>query len=571
MPQTIRTKKKIISSNKRNAKKLFREKMSRRGKKNSKSRQKTSKHLHKPSKLSQKYNGRKQCGGAYNLDPRNNVLHDNKDKFFLKQFSNSIPVIKDGHKKRIMKLAIIENKKNPTNNFKVILLFEYNDDSEKLVGFYPCNKDDIKIEDRKLIVNKNEIIFSNHLKSLTIKLSHNLTPFSQKKMELLIEKTDNEKITTFINFSNENPKNTEKLLTINIDDDSFFSGGKWYGQRLSSSLSTTYRHFIDKLPGWLPGIVNITEDNIIRKLEPSLQTLDNIKYADKLGEGTFGNVYKGTYNDTQVAIKQIKELPDEETNNKILHEINILQKIKGGHPNLLKFIGTANFNIVHSIEEQRTGFGIVTEICDGSLEDQREYLHKDIQMLRNCLLQIAEGMKYLHSMGIIHRDLKPANVLYTENNEADGVTNTYKIADFGLSQDGTDDMGEEDCKIGTPVYMAPELFSYDSGCDLFFNKQLPFACDVYSYGIMANELLMNQTPYDDVMSTFTDPIMDSFQNYVIQGDRPQTKESSIKELIQNCWASQPDIRPNFDAIIAIICHLVPTQDSTHKPLTHNNQ
>lgn len=588
MPQTIRTRmlKKNISTNKRNVKKLFRKKMSRRGEKNSKSRQKTSKHLHKPSKLSQKYNGRKQCGGAYNLDPRNNVLHDNKDNFFLKQFGKSnIPVIKDGHKERLMKFAIIENKTNLTDKYKVILLFENKtiddednavgvvedkDDKLVLVGFYPCYENDIKIEGIKLIVNKNKIKFYySKPESPKIILNRDLKPLGQrKKMELLIKNdTDIETIKKFINPSIKVLEKNENPIEI---DDSFFSGGKSYGQRMSSSLATIYRNFIDNLPGWLPGIVKITEDSIIRKsftytenLAPSLDTLGTSN--KKLGQGTFGTVYKGTFNDEQVAIKQIKEIKElhgdiraEKKKKEILHEINILRKIEftGGHTNLLKFKGTANFSI---IDTEETGFGIVTEFCDGSLEDTtlRTEIQSKNEMLLDCLFQIAEGMKYLHSIKIIHRDLKPANVLYTHNNKDAGVTTyTYKIADFGLSRDGTDNMGEQDFGKGTALYMAPELIIADD-YGISYLQEFPLACDVYSYGIMANALFMNQTPYQEHNFNNRKTLL----KYVLSGQSPTTeigdtgKSSIIKQLVEKCWTHELPKRPTFENIMETITEL----------------
>lgn len=206
MPQTIKTlmlkPKKNILWNKRNLKKPSRKKMGGRVKRTSKSRHKTIKHLHKSSKLSQKYNSRKQCGGGYNLDPQNNVLQLNHTLFNLKQFGDNISVIKDGHKTRIMKLAIIENNKNTKNTknmFKVILLFENTEDnSERLVGFYPCPFEGGIIilndtHDTKLIVKKNKISFSfsddsgNSYLNKNIVLTSDINFFSQEQKSIVLK------------------------------------------------------------------------------------------------------------------------------------------------------------------------------------------------------------------------------------------------------------------------------------------------------------------------------------------------------------------------------------------------
>lgn len=78
-----------------------------------------------------------------------------------------------------------------------------------------------------------------------------------------------------------------------------------------------------------------------------------------------------------------------------------------------------------------------------------------------CLfMDIAFGVKYLHSKGIIHRDLKPENILIDENHR-------LKIADFGISK-LVDPMADYHTAVGTYTYMAPEVFlhlPYDKTVD----------------------------------------------------------------------------------------------------------
>jgi serine/threonine-protein kinase len=92
-------------------------------------------------------------------------------------------------------------------------------------------------------------------------------------------------------------------------------------------------------------------------------------------------------------------------------------------------------------------------------------------------LRIAEGLAVAHDAGIVHRDLKPDNVMMSH----DGVP---KIADFGLAKTVETKAGPV---VGTPKYMAPELFFSEEACP---------ATDVYALGVSYYQMLSGRVPYD---------------------------------------------------------------------------
>lgn len=94
-------------------------------------------------------------------------------------------------------------------------------------------------------------------------------------------------------------------------------------------------------------------------------------------------------------------------------------------------------------------------------------------------VRIAEGLAAAHQEGIIHRDLKPDNVLVS-------VQAIPKIADFGLAKRVWYDCEEPDCLVGTPHYMAPELFN---------GQPASPASDVYALGVCLYVLLTGQVPF----------------------------------------------------------------------------
>ncbi len=95
------------------------------------------------------------------------------------------------------------------------------------------------------------------------------------------------------------------------------------------------------------------------------------------------------------------------------------------------------------------------------------------------MLQLTEGVQYIHEHGIIHRDIKPDNLFYL----SDG---SVKISDFGISSE----IGEKtkgDAVSGTVYYCAPEI--------LMGQTATP-SSDIYSMGIVFYEVLVGKVPFD---------------------------------------------------------------------------
>jgi eukaryotic-like serine/threonine-protein kinase len=108
-------------------------------------------------------------------------------------------------------------------------------------------------------------------------------------------------------------------------------------------------------------------------------------------------------------------------------------------------------------------------------------------------IRICHGVSHAHQKGIIHRDLKPANILVSEVDEIPQP----KIIDFGIATAEASSLERRsDSSVGTPMYMAPELFEDRVSVDT--------RSDIYSLGVILYELLTGQRPYDPELFTATD-------------------------------------------------------------------
>ncbi|XP_033210319.1 serine/threonine-protein kinase 3 isoform X3 [Belonocnema kinseyi] len=193
----------------------------------------------------------------------------------------------------------------------------------------------------------------------------------------------------------------------------------------------------------------------------------------KLGEGSYGSVYKALHKESGQVLA-IKQVPVDTDLQEIIKEISIMQQCDS--PYVVKYYGSYFKN---------TDLWIVMEYCGaGSVSDIMRLRKKTLQEdeIATILSDTLKGLEYLHLRRKIHRDIKAGNILL--NNEGHA-----KLADFGVAGQLTDTMAKRNTVIGTPFWMAPEVI-----------QEIGYDCvaDIWSLGITALEMAEGKPPYGDI-------------------------------------------------------------------------
>lgn len=244
------------------------------------------------------------------------------------------------------------------------------------------------------------------------------------------------------------------------------------------------------------------------------------KLKEKIGKGTFGTVYLGRHmpSKNKVAIKMIsrKHLSPEQ---QVRLDQEILCQRSVASPHIVKLI---------DFQKTENNIYLVLEYCAGG--DLAVFLqeHGPVEepLAQRWMKQLAESFKILRSKNIIHRDLKLQNILMTENS----VQAQLKLADFGMSRFLEDTLAQS--WLGTPLYMAPEVFRGLEGYDS--------KADVWSLGIVFYQILTGNSPF---LAKRREEI--PFAQKHLR-PLPQGLSSLCEELVKKMLAYEPKERISFE-------------------------
>ncbi|GAB5369097.1 hypothetical protein AAMO2058_001375900 [Amorphochlora amoebiformis] len=195
--------------------------------------------------------------------------------------------------------------------------------------------------------------------------------------------------------------------------------------------------------------------------------MDRYNKIEKIGEGTYGVVYKAQDKVTKeiIALKKIRlEAEDEGVPSTAIREISLLRELQ--HPNIVNLK-----DVVH----QNQKLYLVFEFLDQDLKKYMDYVGKNLHtmLVKSYVQQLLKGIAFCHAHRVLHRDLKPQNLLIDKK----GV---LKLADFGLARAFGIPVRTYTHEVVTLWYRAPEI--------LLGGKEYSTPVDMWSVGCIFAEM-----------------------------------------------------------------------------------
>ncbi|XP_061187856.1 uncharacterized protein LOC133195895 [Saccostrea echinata] len=302
----------------------------------------------------------------------------------------------------------------------------------------------------------------------------------------------------------------------------------------------------------LQGQLDVFYVKKIMEMDYRLRDLEYNPTEDLLGSGAFANVYRGKLvcyrPPIQVALKIGKDYLQENNVSDVLLEDGTMRELD--HKNIVKYYGAT------LREEKIKGKGrlfwiMILEFCSGTLKDKiinddydnpakvgKIYSVQVEQMeeMARMVIEICEGLRYLHNKDLVHRDLKLENILLAKGSDGKDV---IKLTDVGLTKPQREIGGSI---VGSPAYMAPEVLLQTE----IHNRK----ADIFSLAIILWEMWYGIDAAEHIQSQ----LFGTLESAVKGGLRPSMTiehkpPADWMALIKRCWDYDPKNRPEVDEVL----------------------
>jgi len=290
---------------------------------------------------------------------------------------------------------------------------------------------------------------------------------------------------------------------------------------------------------------------------------DHLSLFERIGGGSFGEVWKGTACDvigakgwSVVAVKMLKENSSKSDLKDLMSELDLLKRLKP-HPNVIRLLGCVTKDVIRrrGKREFRPPLVILEFVPHGDLlgylrkskgesDDYYNLRSKSAprkiakQQLYQFACDIARGMEFIADHKLIHRDLAARNVLVGEGLHC-------KITDFGMARD----LGKAEIYVRRSNGLMPvKWMAIESLISQFYTTE----SDVWSYGVVLYEIFtLGGKPYKGMTG-------EEVFSFVASGHRMRRSSMinpELYNLMLQCWQEDPSKRPTFSAIASLMGNL----------------
>jgi NIMA (never in mitosis gene a)-related kinase len=254
----------------------------------------------------------------------------------------------------------------------------------------------------------------------------------------------------------------------------------------------------------------------------------NYEAVKAIGKGKFAIVYRAHRigDDQIVALKRISvDMMNDKAREKCLKEVRLLQSLD--HPNIIHYMDSfITDNDLIIIYEWAAAGDLKRQIRKA----QEKGVGFEERVIWKYFSQIANAIQHMHERRIMHRDLKPANIFLT-------LDGTIKVGDLGLSREFSEHTHQAHSKVGTPLYMSPEVIKGDG---------YEFKSDIWSLGCLLYELAVLKSPFKaEGINLY------SLLHKISNGDYqpiPDHYSDELRNLAHAMISTNPEDRPDINYI-----------------------
>ncbi|XP_048422452.1 cold-responsive protein kinase 1 isoform X3 [Pyrus x bretschneideri] len=273
----------------------------------------------------------------------------------------------------------------------------------------------------------------------------------------------------------------------------------------------------------------------------------NFSEENKLGEGGFGDVYKGTLNNGKiVAVKKLAVLQSDRAKANFQNEVTLISNVH--HRNLIRLLGCCSKGPELLLIYEYMANSSLDRFLFGPRKGSLNWKQRT-----DIIIGTARGLAYLHEefhVCIIHRDIKTSNILLDDSFQP-------RIADFGLARLLPDDKTHLSTRFaGTLGYTAPEYA---------IHGQLSEKADTYSYGVVVLEIISGQRSSEVKSDAMGEFLLEKAWKLYENGshvelvdatlDPNDYKTEDVKKIIEialMCTQSSPALRPTMSEIVVLL-------------------